>query len=141
MTTEPFTDIDELDDMIRALAKEHRVPYPIFPALVKNERQPCPVGHEENHRQALEWRRKLIAELEERPEWVAAWRAEQDLNRRIEALCKQKGLQFYPHETPPWWAPDELPDGWRSNGTAGDESLPQAVKLRRRLIRELEAGD
>jgi hypothetical protein len=130
----------EQDAMIRALAKEHGVPYPIFPDLAKSEKDPVYVGGEENHRLALEWRRKLIAELEERPEWVASWRAGQDLDQRIRDLCEARGYNFMPHECHPADAPDELPEGWRSNGTAGDDSLPQAVKLRRRLITELEAG-
>jgi hypothetical protein len=118
----------ELDAMGGALAKEHGVPYPIHPDLVRDERDPIRVGGEEIHQQALEWRRKLIRELEQRPDWVAAWRAEQDLNRRIEELCGAKGLTFMPHETPPWWASDD-PE---------DQSLP--AKLRRKLIAELEAA-
>jgi hypothetical protein len=103
-------------------------------------RTPSTWAAKRTHRLALEWRRKLIAELEERPEWVASWRAGQDLDQRIRDLCEARGYNFMPHECHPADAPDELPEGWRSNGTAGDDSLPQAVKLRRRLITELEAG-
>jgi hypothetical protein len=139
MTSNVAVDVRELDEMIAALAREHGVPYPIFPDCVRDERDPVPVGYEETHRHALAWRRKLIDEPEQRPDWVRDWRAEQDLNRRIEALCEAKGLTFMPHETPPWWAPDELPDDWESNHhTAGDKSLPQAVKLRKRLVAEIE---
>jgi hypothetical protein len=140
MPTEYHEHYTEQDAMIRDLAKEYDLPYGINPDLVKDERQLCPVGHEEKHRQALEWRRRLLREIEDRPEGVAAWRAAQALNDRIEALCEERGFYFAPHECPPWWAPDELPEGWRSNGTAGDDRLPQAVRLRRRLVRELEAG-
>jgi hypothetical protein len=130
----------ELDDMVRDLAKEHGVAYPIYPDTAR-EGRPVARGQEENHRIALEWRKKLIAELEARPEWVAAWKAARDLDDRIEALCEAKGLYFAPHETPPWWAPDELPDDYRSDSRDGlGDDLPQAVKLRRRLIAELEAG-
>jgi hypothetical protein len=131
-------DIDELDAMIAALAREHGVPYPIFPHHAR-EGAPVPQGHEERHRQALEWRAKLIAEIERRPEWVAEWRAEQELDRRIEQLCEERGLAFAPYECPPWRAPDELPADY-DNGTGWAESLPQAVKLRRRLIAELEGS-
>jgi hypothetical protein len=130
----------ELDDMIAALAKEYGVPYGVYPQHVRGEKDPVYVGGEDRHRQALEWRKKLIAELEARPDWVAAWRAARDLDDRIEALCEAKGLYFAPYECEPWNAPDELPEGWRGNGTAGDASLPQAVKLRRRLIAEIEAA-
>ena len=122
----------EQDAMIQVLAREHRVPYPIHPHLVRDERDPIRQDGEEEHRQALAWRRKLIAELERRPDWVAAYRAWVDLNRRIEALCEQKGLNFG-LDLPPWDAPDAVPDG------NTDPDLPLAVKMRKRLIAELEA--
>jgi hypothetical protein len=129
-------DIKELDAMIGALAQEHAVSYPIFPQHAR-EGSPVAQGYEETHRQALEWRAKLIAELERRPDWVADWRAEQELDRRIEALCEAKGLTFMPNECPPWQAPDELPADY-NNGTGWAASMPLAVKLRRKLIAELE---
>jgi hypothetical protein len=131
----------ELDHMIQDRANEHNVPYPIFPATAR-EGAPCARGEEDNQRRALEWREKLIVELEERPEWVAEWRAAQELDDAIEALCKARGLQFHPHETTPWQAPDELPAGYDDDADSWHkrfrDDLPQAVKLRRRLIAELE---
>jgi hypothetical protein len=44
-----------------------------------------------------------------------------------------------PHECPPWWAPDELPDDYQ-DGTGWGRSLPQAVRLRRRLLAEIDGG-
>jgi hypothetical protein len=131
-------DEDELDAMVGALAQEHGVPYPIFPAHAR-EGDPVAVGLEEVHRQALEWRHKLIADIKRRPKWVAEWRAEQELNRLIRELCEERGLRFMPHECPPWNAPDELPEDYR-DGTGWAASLPQAVRLRRRLIAEIEGA-
>jgi hypothetical protein len=138
MTSSVTDDINELDDMIAALAQEHGVPYPIFPQHAR-EGAPVPRGYEEIRHQALEWRVKLVAELEQRSDWVSEWRAERALDASIERLCEEGGLHFKPHETPPWWAPDELPDDYAPDGTGGNDSLPQAVKLRRKLIAEIEA--
>jgi hypothetical protein len=127
----------EQDAMIRDLAREKDLPHGVNPDVVHSESDRFGRGSEERCRLAWEWRQKLIAELDQRPDWVAEWRAEQDLNRRIEALCEARELAFMPHETTPWNAPDELPDDW---DLAGDKSLPKAVKLRRKLIAELEGG-
>jgi hypothetical protein len=139
-----FNDSDEL--MIAHMAREvgcppHLIPDYIRPGEVPPEYRGLITDKGDGptlYREEQKWRERTLAELERRPDWVAQWRAARDLERRIEALCEAKGLKFLPHETPPWWAPDELPEGWRGNGTAGDASLPQAVKLRRRLIAEIE---
>jgi hypothetical protein len=146
--TELATDPDELDDMIACMAREMGCPHYLSPAYVRPGEVPpewrgLRTGNGDGptlYRERQKWRERVIAELERRPDWVREWRAEQDLNRRIEALCVSKGLTFMPHECPPWDAPDSLPEGWRSNGTAGDASLPHAVKLRRRLVAEIEGG-
>jgi hypothetical protein len=121
----------EQDAMIRDLAHERAVPYPIFPDTAR-EGGPIPVGHEEINRQALEWRRKLIAEIERRPDWVAEWRAEQALNARIEELCEERGLRFMPHEWPRPW------DTLGEPSPDDDEYTRKARALRKRLIAELE---
>jgi hypothetical protein len=52
-----------------------------------------------------------VNELNQRsPEWVAAWRAEQALNRRIRELCEERGWQFMPFEPAPWEVGDEMPE-------------------------------
>jgi hypothetical protein len=135
-----FTDPDELDAMIADLAREKRLPDGIHPDLVgpdlDNHRY-WGWGNEERHEESCEWRLKLIAELHRRPKWVKEWRALQELDRRIEALCKERGLYFKPWETPPWAAPDELPEDYRPEPNSF-EVLRPAVKLRKRLIAELE---
>jgi hypothetical protein len=93
---------------------------------------PVPQGREEIHRQALEWRAKLIAELKRRPDWVRAWRDKQELDAEIEALCEERGLSFMPHECAPWDAPDQLPADYRASTglglgrqpAAGDQAAP-----------------
>ena len=52
-------------------------------------------------------------------------------------MCQERGLQFLPHECAPWDAPDELPDDFRDSGPWAS-SLPMAVRLRRKLIAEIE---
>ena len=91
MPRKAFADPDELDAMIRDLAQEKGLPDGICPDLVG----PDPDNHgywgsgnEEDHEQSCIWRGKLLAELRRRPGWRKAWRAEQELNRRIEALCE-----------------------------------------------------
>jgi hypothetical protein len=59
-----------------------------------------------------------------------------ELNAKIEALCKARGWTFSPHECPPWEA-DEGPSPWGAD-TAGSESWPKAQALRRKLIAEIE---
>jgi hypothetical protein len=96
------------------------------------------------YREGQRWRRLIIEEVRQRPEWIRAWRAARELDRRIEELCQRKGLRFAPHETPPWWAPDEMPErapGESPRTSAWDTTLPQAVKLRQQLKAEIEAED
>jgi hypothetical protein len=141
----PFSDeYDELDEMIRDLAHEKELPHGIHPDCVGGDpdyHHYWGNGQQERHQQSVAWRVKLFWELKARPEWVAAWRAARDLDCRIKALCERKGYAFKPWETPPWRAPDELPEGyhpeWENMWLA---SLPQAVELRRELIAEIEAG-
>jgi hypothetical protein len=143
----PFTDeTTEVDAMIWDRGCELGIPDGIYPDLVG----PDPDWHcywgslpadQDRHRRSVEWRRKLYAELLRRPEWVARWRAEQEaereLNERIEALCEARGLRLAPGECPPWAAPNELPEDFSPSSRIWDRSIPQAVKLRRRLIAEL----
>jgi hypothetical protein len=136
---------DELNDMIADMAREMGCPHYLNPASAQPGEIPAEVRGLRTdrgdgvtlYRKAQEWRERVLAELERRPEWVAEWRAEQALNRRIEELCEAKGLKFLPHETPPWQAPDELPEDYRRDRTGWGDGLPQAVKLRRRLIAEI----
>jgi hypothetical protein len=141
-----LADPDELNEIIACLAREMGCPHYIHPAHVRpgdvppeyrgliTDKGDGPTLYREGHR----WRERVLAELEQRPERVAEWRSAQELDAAIEALCKAKGLRFHPHETMPWNAPDELPDDYNVNGAGWYNSLPQAVKLRRKLIAELE---
>jgi hypothetical protein len=65
------------------------------------------------------------------------------LNRRIAELCARKGFTFQPWKCPPDQSPDELPADYVHNEAAAGwyASLPQAVRLRRRLIAEIEADE
>jgi hypothetical protein len=136
-------DPDELDAMIRDLAREMGAPTGIHPDLIGPDPEYHNYwgnGNEERHKESVQWRSRLIQELKRRPEWIAQWRAERDLDDRIRCLCEAQGLTFAPWEMPPWSAPDEVPE--RRDTEFSDiyrASLPQAVKLRRRLIAELEA--
>jgi len=146
----PFTDeTTEIDAMILEIADEFGMPDDIYPDLVG----PDPDFHAywgsspadvERHQRSVAWRRKLYAVLRRRPAWVARWRAQQaarrELDDRIEALCEARGLRFSPAEIPPWLAPDELPEDFAPGTRVWDRSLPQAVRLRRRLVAELRAG-
>jgi hypothetical protein len=152
MTKADFPSGDELDDMVRDLGREMGVPYPIFPELVDLDTPAeeswmagaCFGGHGGDGltrwRETQEWRRKIIAELEKRPAWIAAWRAEVAHDKRIEALCKTKGYRFAPHELTPWEVPSEG-DSRYAQGTGGSMSWAKAQKLRRQLERELAAQD
>jgi hypothetical protein len=138
----PFSEqYDEIDEMIRDLAHEKDLPYGIHPDSVGGDpdyHHYWGNGQEERHRQSVEWRVKLFWELKARPAWVASWRAEKRLDERVKELCEAKGLRFGLWEMPPWRAPDELPEGWHPEWGNVLESLPQAVELRRQLIREIE---
>jgi hypothetical protein len=148
------SDLDpgELDAMVRDLGHEHEeMPDWVYPPdLVESDHVPqhifgfnrgCTPDGLETYKEGQKWRRRLIAELAQSPEWIAEWRAARDLNRRIEALCERRNLTFRPWEIRPWRAPDELPQGHPEWSNMHLESLPQAVKLRRQLIAELEAED
>ena len=148
-----LADPDELNDMIGDMARELGRPHWAYsPDLVELGEVPIgiygfnsgftPSGVEQ-YREGQKWRRKALDELKRRPEWIAEWRAERDLNLRIKALCKSKGLNVYPWEIPPWKAPDELPADYVQGNefiSSALTSLPSAVKLRRQLIAELEGG-
>jgi hypothetical protein len=140
---------DELDDMIRDLARELGCPPDVHPDLVELDHVP---GHVyglntamsrsglDRYREGQNWRRKAIAELKRSPDWIADWRAARELNRQIQALCGRRGLKFMPWETAPWQVGDG-PVSEGTDGTFGTYTRPAAQKLRRRLIRELEAED
>jgi hypothetical protein len=146
----PDVDVETLNAMIADLGREMGCPpagtvYPPdlvelgeIPGHIYGYNRGCRPDGLEMYREGQRWRRKIIAELKARPEWAAQWLAAAELDRRIEALCERMGLHFAPHEMPPWMAPDEA-----SGSLDGTEfyrsSLPEAVRLRRQLIRELEA--
>jgi hypothetical protein len=67
--------------------------------------------------------------------------SDESLDERIKSLCEERGLEFMPWECEPWNAPDSVPDGFHPQDSVWARSLPQAVRLRRRLIAELEAGE
>lgn len=150
--TDPLADVSpgDLDKMIAALAREHEVPQWVYsPDLVDLDRIPdhihgfnrgCTPSGIEMYREGQKWRRRLIAELCRRPDWIAEWHAARDLDQRIEDLCRRKGLEFRPWEMPPWRAPDELPEPSADRMHAYGGTIQAAVRLRRRLIAELEAG-
>jgi hypothetical protein len=139
---------DELNNMICDLAYEMGCPpagtvYP--PDLVELGPIPpeifgynggCSPSGVEMYAAGQKWRHKLIAELKERPDWIALWRAGRELDRRVRELCEAKSLRFAPYECPPWWirADEELPP---QNGT--DSIWAESAKLAQRLRRQLEA--
>jgi hypothetical protein len=135
---------EELNAMICALGREKGLPLGIHPDLVgpdEDNHAYWGVGQEERHKQSRIWRHKLIAELARRPEWIAEWRAERDLNRRVRELCEHKNLMFWPWECHPADAPDEMPERDSDQMHMYANTVPQAVRLRRQLIKELEASD
>jgi hypothetical protein len=111
-TTELPADLDpeELNEMIRDLGHEMGCPYWASPDLVELGEVPpgiygynigCTPSGVEMYREGQKWRRKLIGELKRRSEWVAEWRAEREMDRKVEELCRQKGLVFPPWECRP----------------------------------------
>lgn len=63
----------------------------------------------------------------------------ENLDRRIEALCKERGLAFKPWELPPWMVGD---GACPKNCSPSDRHYwPQAQALRRKLIAELREND
>jgi hypothetical protein len=140
-------DPEELNEMIRDLGHEIGCPDWVYPPdLVKLDVDPevivggynrgCTPSGVERYREGQRWRRKLIAELKRRPDWIREWRAAGEVDRRVEALCERKGLRFAPYECPPWWIrvdTELLPP----NGT--DEIWEESARLAQRLRRELEA--
>jgi hypothetical protein len=146
----PDVDIETLNDMIGALAVEHGCPYGVNSDLVELGEIP-PSVHGCNrgvmregkpwdgvtlYREGQKWRRKLIAFLKRRPDWIAEFRAARELDRRIEALCEAKGLRFAPWEPTPWQVGDGPCPMWGEDSIWG-RSWPKAQALRRQLIREL----
>jgi hypothetical protein len=87
------------------------------------------------YREAQEWRERVLAELERQRGWVASWPAERALNDRIAELCRERGFTFMSWETAPWDAPDKLPADYN----VLNDTLPAAVRLRRRLVAEIES--
>ena len=133
--------------MIGDVARELGCPYDVFPDHVDLTADPDVVAGGFNrgcfrdgklwdgptiYREGQKWRRKALAELKRRPEWVAQWLADAEVDWRVEELCAAKGLRFAPHECPPWWVRcDEVigHDGMRGEG----------ARLAQRLRRQLEA--
>jgi hypothetical protein len=133
-------DPDELNAMVRDLAREKGLPVGTHPDLIG----PDPdyhhywgTGNEERHKQSVEWRRKLIAELKRRPDWIAEWRAAEELDRRVRELCEAKGLRFRPWELAPWQVRLDDPPPAPSN--PWEQGYLATAPMARRLRRELEA--
>jgi hypothetical protein len=135
-------DPEQLDEMIRDLGREKGLPPGIHPDLVgpdPEDHDYWGCGQQDRHRQSCIWRRKLIAELTQRPEWIADWRADRELDRRIEALCEAKGLHFQPWELTPWSvSTDGEPHPTYPDGHLVRKQWGMAQRLRRQLLRELE---
>jgi hypothetical protein len=136
-------DPDELKEMICDLGREKGLPPGIHPHLIgpdPEDHNYWGCGQQDRHRQSCMWRRKLIAELMRRPEWVAEWRAAQAMDGAVRALCERKGLTFRPWECPPWQVrvDDEVPEQ-RGSDRLWDERLAQ--RLRRELECEIRAED
>jgi hypothetical protein len=132
-------DLEELNEMIRDLGREKGLAPGIHPDLIgpdEDYHHYWGNGNEERHKESVAWRRKLIAELKRRPDWIAEWRAAAEMDRRVEAICERKGLRFSPHECPPWWirVDTELPPRRGS-----DDLWTESARLAQRLRRELEA--
>src|SRR5918995_3773142 len=123
-TSELPADIDaeELNELIAALAREHDIPNWVYgPDLVELDHIPQYIfGYNrggvhdglEMYKAGQKWRRRLIKELSQRPEFIEEFRADKRLDECIRELCEAKGLTFYPWEVPPWQAPDELPEDY-----------------------------
>ena len=90
------------------------------------------------YREGQKWRRKALAELKRRPEWVAEWLADAEMDRRVQELCAAKQLRFAPHECPPWWVRCDEAIG-HADVWGGSKRLAQ--RLRRQLEAELAAED
>jgi hypothetical protein len=132
----------ELNGMLRALAREMDLPFGIHPDLVGPDLDYHGYwgpSEEERHRQSVAARHRLIAWLQQHPEWIEEYRAEQRLDERIKALCEAKGFRFWPWEMAPWRAPNEVPEPESDLTYSYAQSIPAAVRLRKRLIAELEA--
>src|SRR5262245_56712168 len=69
---------------------------------------------------------------------ILGWRAMNDLNRRIKALCEAKGIEFMAWEVPPWEVRDNEPCPYPPR-TGGGESWPKTLALRAKLKAELKA--
>jgi hypothetical protein len=139
-------DPDELNAMVRDLAREKGLSVGMHPDLIgpdEDNHDYWGMGQEERHRQSVEWRRKLIRELTRRSEWIVAWRAAEELDRRVRALCEAKGLRFRPWEMPPWQVrlndpPPDPTNPWEEGYLA---TAPMARRLRRELEAEIAAED
>lgn len=134
---------ETLNAMIRDIAREMGCPYWASPDLVALDHIPlyvyggntgCKRTYLDEYREGQHWRRKAIAELKLRPEWVSQWLADAEMDRRVKELCEQKGLRFAPFECPPWMVrvDEELPD-------PQDGMWGQSARLAQRLRRQLEA--
>jgi hypothetical protein len=140
----PDVDVETLNAMIADIAHEMGRPHWAYgPDLVELGEIPigiygyntgCTRSGVEMYREGQRWRRKALAQLQRRPEWVAKWLADREMDRRVEARCEAKGLSFAPFECPPWQVrvDQELPD-------PQDSVWYQRARLAQRLRRQLEA--
>ena len=130
----------ELDQMIRDLAREQGLLHGISPDIVGGDPDNHHYwgnGQEERHKASVEWRVKLFHELRARPEWVSAWRAARELDRRIEQMCEERWVAVRAARNPAWCtATDEIPEATSEFADCWEASRPLAIRLRR----QLEAG-
>jgi hypothetical protein len=150
-STDPLAALDEetVDEMVGDMARELGCPHDVSPEYARPGAPPpelagCNLGCSptgvERYKEAQQWRRRALRELKRNPEWVEDWLAEVELNRRIEALCRERDYHFMPHETKPWEVSTDGPSPW-PEGCAGALSWPGAQRLRRQLIAELRQAE
>jgi hypothetical protein len=130
--------------MIRDLGGEKGLPPGIHPDLIgpdPEDHNYWGCGQQDRHRQSCIWRRKLIAELIQRPEWVAEWRAARSKDAAVRELCERKSLRIMPWECPPWRVrvDYELPEPSATDLWGASARLAQ--RLRRKLEAEIRAED
>ena len=132
--------VDELNAMIAALGEEMGVPHGVHPDMVDSTADPEPYHAAALYRDGQRWRRKIIAELKKRPGWIAEFRAAAEMDRKVEELCRMKGLNFMPWEVPPWEVQVEgEPHPSYPPGHGVRKQWPLAQRLRRELEAELAA--
>jgi hypothetical protein len=62
-----------------------------------------------------------------------------DDDEAVRAFCERRGLRFKPWETTPWCAHEG--EGPAPDGSMGARTWPEALRLRRRILAAIEAGE